>query len=49
MSTVRQTLSEAYAEPMNFLEVDVINPQTHGFGRNRYTDYEIHTRVRAAC
>ena len=42
-----QTLDEAYAEPANFLEIDVCNPQTHGFGRSRYTDYEIHVRVRS--
>lgn len=43
----KQTLQEAYAEPANFLEIDVCNPQTHGFGRGRYTDYEVHTRVRS--
>ena len=41
----KQTLEEAYGEPANFLEIDVCNPQTHGFGRSRYTDYEVHTRV----
>ena len=40
-----QTLEEAYGEPANFLEIDVGNPQTHGFGRARYTDYEVHVRV----
>ena len=41
----KQTLDEAYAEPANFLEIDVCNPQTHGFGGKRYTDFEIHVRV----
>ncbi len=45
MSTKKQTLDEAYAEPANFLEIDVCNPQTHGFGRSRYTDFEVHARV----
>ena len=44
----KQTLEEAYGEPANFLEIDVCNPQTHGFGRGRYTDYEVHTRVSRA-
>lgn len=42
----RQTLDDAYAEPANFLEIDVLNPMTHGVDRNRYTDYEIRMRVR---
>ena len=41
----KQTLDDAYAPPSNFLEIDVSNPETHGFGRNRYTDYEIRMRV----
>lgn len=45
----KQTLDDAYAPPSNFLEIDVSNPETHGFGRNRYTDYEIRMRVRANC
>ena len=43
----KQTLDDAYAPPSNFLEIDVSNPETHGFGRNRYTDYEVRMRVRA--
>ena len=42
----QQTLEEAYSEPTNFLEIDVCNPQTHGFGRARYTDYEVRIKVR---
>lgn len=42
----KQTLDDAYAAPANFLEIDVSNAETHGFGRNRYTDYEIRMRVR---
>ena len=41
----KQTLDDAYAAPANLLEIEVTNPETHGFGRNRYTDYEIHMRV----
>ncbi|EFP12567.1 CRE-SNX-3 protein [Caenorhabditis remanei] len=41
----RQTLDEAYAPPANFLEIEVINPITHGVGKMRYTDYEIRMRV----
>lgn len=38
----RQDLSDAYSLPANFLEIEVINPETHGVGwRQRYTDYEI--------
>jgi hypothetical protein len=40
-----QTLDEAYAEPSNFLEIDVTDAQTHGFGnvtkknnKERYKD-----------
>eukprot|EP01135_Chromosphaera_perkinsii_P012237 Nk52_evm8s2622 gene=Nk52_evmTU8s2622 len=36
-----QTVEDAYAEPANFLEIEVSDPQTHGEGRNRYTDYEV--------
>lgn len=42
----RQTLDEAYAPPANFLEIEVVNPITHGVGKNRYTDYEVRLRVR---
>jgi len=41
----KQTLDDAYAAPANFLEIDVVNPITHGIGRNRYTDYEVRMRV----
>ena len=43
--TKRQTLDEAYAPPANFLEIEVVNPITHGVGKNRYTDYEVRLRV----
>ena len=42
----KQTLDDAYAPPANFLEIDVLNPETHGVGKKRYTDYEIRMRVR---
>ena len=37
----KQNLDEAYAAPSDFLEIDVIKPETHGLGKNRYTDYEV--------
>ena len=40
----KQTLDDAYAAPANFLEVDVVSPQTHGVGKKRYTDYEVRMR-----
>lgn len=42
----RQDLSDAYSLPANFLEIEVINPETHGVGwRQRHTDYEIKLKV----
>lgn len=41
----KQTLDDAYAAPANFLEIDVVNPITHGVGRTRFTDYEVRMRV----
>lgn len=40
-----QTIREAYDPPANVLEVDVVNPETHGLGAKRYTDYEVKLRV----
>lgn len=34
-----------YSVPESFLEIEVRNPQTHGFGRKMYTDYEILCKV----
>lgn len=45
LSFVKQSIEDSYAEPANFLEIDVLNPQTYGDGRNRYTDYEVRLRV----
>ena len=42
----KQTLDDAYAAPANFLEIDVINPITHGVAGKRYTDYEVRLKVR---
>ena len=39
------TIDEAYDEPGNFLEIDVVNAETHGIANKRYTDYEIKMRV----
>jgi len=41
----KQTLDDAYAAPANFLEIDVINPITHGIGNKRYTDYEVRMKT----
>ena len=41
-----QTIQEAYDVPANFLEIDVINPETHGVAKKRYTDYEVRMKVR---
>ena len=41
----KQSLDDAYAAPANLLEIEVCNADTHGFGRNRYTDYEVKMRV----
>ncbi|OZJ06942.1 Sorting nexin-3 [Bifiguratus adelaidae] len=40
-----QTIEERYGIPENFLEIEVRNPQTHGFGRKMYTDYEVICRT----
>lgn len=45
LQSKKQTLDDAYAAPANFLEIDVVNPITHGTARNRYTDYEVRMRV----
>ena len=37
----KQNLDDAYAAPSDFLEIDIINPETHGLGKNRYSDYEV--------
>ncbi|KAI8973271.1 sorting nexin-3 [Mycotypha africana] len=44
-TTRDQTIEERYGIPENFLEIEVKNPQTHGFGRKMYTDYEIICRT----
>ena len=41
----KQTLEDAYSPPANFLEIDILDPQTHGVAKNRYTDYEVRMRV----
>ncbi|EEB05308.1 sorting nexin Snx3 [Schizosaccharomyces japonicus yFS275] len=40
-----QTTQEMYGVPENILEIDVVNPQTHGTGRHMFTTYEIQTRT----
>ncbi|CAH8540946.1 unnamed protein product [Schistosoma turkestanicum] len=41
----RQTIEDAYSPPANFLEIDVCDPLTHGYGKNRFTDYEVKLRT----
>ena len=41
----KQSLDDAYAAPANLLEIEICNAETHGFGRTRYTDYEVKMRV----
>lgn len=38
---VEQSLEDAYGLPENFLEIEVVDPQNHGFGNQMFTDYEI--------
>lgn len=45
LDTKPQTISDAYAVPANFLEIDVSNAQIHGVGKKRYTDYEVHMKT----
>ena len=45
LTAKKQTLDDAYAAPANFLEIDVLNPITHGVGKKRYTDYEVRMKV----
>ena len=45
LNSKKQTLNEAYAEPDDILEIEVLNAETHGFGKTRYTDYELKTTV----
>ena len=40
-----QSFNEIYGEPENFLEIEVRNPLTHGYGLNLFTDYEIVCRT----
>lgn len=45
LQSKKQTLDDAYAAPANFLEIDIVNPITHGVARARYTDFEVRMRV----
>lgn len=40
-----QSFDELYGEPENFLEIECVNPRTHGYGGKMYTDYEIVCRT----
>ncbi|KAI5846331.1 Phox homologous domain-containing protein [Morchella snyderi] len=40
-----QSFDEIYGPPENILEIEVKDPQTHGFGRSMYTDYEVVCRT----
>ncbi|OWF39154.1 sorting nexin-12-like [Mizuhopecten yessoensis] len=45
ITTKKQTLEDAYSPPANFLEIDILDPQTHGVDKKRYTDYEVRMRT----
>lgn len=46
LATKKQSLDDMYSVPANFLEIDVINPQTTIIaGKKKFTDYEIRMRV----
>lgn len=45
LTSRREAPEDMYGVPENFLEVEVRNPMTHGYGRKMYTDYEIVTRT----
>lgn len=46
LQTKKQSLDDMYSVPANFLEIDVINPQTTIIaGKKKFTDYEIRMRV----
>lgn len=48
LATKKQSLDDMYSVPANFLEIDVINPQTTIIaGKKKFTDYEIRMRVSA--
>lgn len=49
LATKKQSLDDMYSVPANFLEIDVINPQTTIVaGKKKFTDYEIRMRVSEA-
>ena len=39
------TLRRGYEPPADIMEVDVVNPETHGIASKRYTDYEVRLKV----
>ncbi|CRK95394.1 CLUMA_CG008683, isoform A [Clunio marinus] len=46
LATKKQSLDDMYSVPANFLEIDVINPQTTIIaGKKKFTDYEIRMRT----
>jgi len=45
ISAKKQNLDDAYAPPANFLEIDIVNAETHGYGKEKYTDYEVRMKT----
>jgi len=45
LPTKQISLEDRYDPPTNFLEIEILNPETHGFGNKRYTDYEIRMKT----
>jgi hypothetical protein len=40
-----QSIEDKYLPPENLLEVRIINPETQGFQKDKFTDYEIIVQV----
>ncbi|KAL1915513.1 uncharacterized protein VTP21DRAFT_6637 [Calcarisporiella thermophila] len=49
LQSKEQSVEDMYGAPENFLEIEVRNPVTHGFGRKMYTDYEIVCKTNIPC
>jgi hypothetical protein len=50
LQSKKQSLDDMYSVPANFLEIDVMNPQTTIVqGKKKFTDYEIKMKVSEVC
>ena len=41
----QRKISDTYAEPANFLEIEITDPETIGSGSGRYTEYTMSMRT----